>query len=450
MPKVSIVMPSYNVARFIRECMESVVNQTLTDIEIICVDKYSNDGTREILEEYASRDVRIKILNDDLGSCGYANNIGIAAASGKYIGIVETDDIIEPEMFEALYHIAENENLDYVKADFNEFTQDTNAEKIICRHQVLRQHLQRLYNQVFIAADYPELIWDDYCMWTGIYKKSFLVEHNVKFQESKGAAYQDHGFLWQVECQAGRVMYIDKTFYNYRKNNEFCSMNNPKALQMDLIELKFIRNFLDKYKKRNEIHMWFFYRKVYNALEARVIQYLNTNSEITPEFIECIQQYAEILEDGYSTGEISEHIYSIGTLEAIWALRRSVDEYLKLIKSRVQTAVILKTDLLNQIKGREKIIIFGCGENGNQLYWLLVNNKADNQVVCFCDNNSSRWGSKLLSNNIYSPEEATALYEDAYFIIANGEYYLDMRRQLLSLGISKSQILLYNKKLEDI
>ena len=111
-PKVSVVMPSLNVALYIRECIESVLNQTLKDIEIICVDAGSTDGTLEILKEYADKDPRISIINSDRKSYGYQMNLGMDAAAGEYMGIVETDDIADFDMFETLYNAAKADDLD--------------------------------------------------------------------------------------------------------------------------------------------------------------------------------------------------------------------------------------------------------------------------------------------------------------------------------------------------
>ena len=94
MPKVSIIMPSLNVASYIEECMESVIHQSLQDIEILCVDAGSTDGTLEILNEYAKKDGRIRVIKSDRKSYGCQMNLGMKKASGKYIGIVETDDYL--------------------------------------------------------------------------------------------------------------------------------------------------------------------------------------------------------------------------------------------------------------------------------------------------------------------------------------------------------------------
>ena len=122
MIKVSVIMPSLNVAPYIRECLESVVNQSLNDIEIICVDAGSTDGTREIIAEYAKNDQRIRCIDSDMKSYGHQVNLGIEAAIGDYIAVLETDDYIDTCMYEKLYDTASVYDLDYIKSDFDAFT----------------------------------------------------------------------------------------------------------------------------------------------------------------------------------------------------------------------------------------------------------------------------------------------------------------------------------------
>ena len=117
-PKVSIVMPTYNVEKYFRQCMESVINQTLTDIEIIPVDDGSPDNCGAIMDEYAAKDSRIKPIHQQNGGYGKAVNAGINAATGEYIGIVETDDWCDPKMFEKLYTQAKKLDADVCKCDF--------------------------------------------------------------------------------------------------------------------------------------------------------------------------------------------------------------------------------------------------------------------------------------------------------------------------------------------
>lgn len=115
--KISIILPSLNVGHYISECMESAINQTLEDIEIICVDAGSTDGTLEILREYERRDSRIKVVVSDKKSMGYQYNLGMNTASGEYIGFLEGDDYIPREMYKELYDVAHANDVDFVKSD---------------------------------------------------------------------------------------------------------------------------------------------------------------------------------------------------------------------------------------------------------------------------------------------------------------------------------------------
>ena len=127
--KISIIMPSFNVAPYIEECIKSVMGQTLQDIEIICVDAGSTDGTLDVLKRVESQDLRIHIIHSDKKSYGYQVNIGIKEAKGEYVGIVETDDFIASNMYEELYNIASEYNLDYVKGKYSSFISINNQTK---------------------------------------------------------------------------------------------------------------------------------------------------------------------------------------------------------------------------------------------------------------------------------------------------------------------------------
>ena len=106
MTNLSIIIPTLNSAHYLKECIDSVLNQLLCDIEIIVVDANSTDGTLQILQDYAKSDSRLSLIISERKSYGYQMNLGIAKAQGEYIGIVESDDFIKPTMFERLYSIA--------------------------------------------------------------------------------------------------------------------------------------------------------------------------------------------------------------------------------------------------------------------------------------------------------------------------------------------------------
>ena len=112
MVKVSVIVPVYNVDKYLEECLDSIVNQTLNDIEIICVNDGSTDGSLKILEDYASKDDRIKIITQENGGLSVARNTGIDVAKGEYLSFVDSDDFIGLEMFDKMYDQAHSQDLD--------------------------------------------------------------------------------------------------------------------------------------------------------------------------------------------------------------------------------------------------------------------------------------------------------------------------------------------------
>ncbi len=161
--KISIIMPSLNVAGYIDEAIASVRKQTLEDIEIICVDAGSTDGTREIIAKHASEDSRVKVIDSPVKSYGYQVNAGIDATRGEYIAILETDDYVDPEMYGSLYDAASSGKHDYVKCDYDAYFTDDNGERVFSRRHVGRS--EDLYHDTFIPKEYPDIAFDDWHLW---------------------------------------------------------------------------------------------------------------------------------------------------------------------------------------------------------------------------------------------------------------------------------------------
>ena len=245
--KVSVILPSLNVAAYIRECLDSVVNQALQELEIICIDAGSTDGTTEILEEYTGRDSRIVLLHSEIKSYGRQVNMGLDHAGGKYVAILETDDWIEKDMYKCLYAIAEENRLDYVAADFDTFISLQNGCNYFTRQHIFPDVEQRnmgqdeggmfpipahdWYEQVLGPDRIAVLRSTDYVLWKGIYSRKFLIENGIRLHESPGAAFQDMGFLQQVKSYAKRAVYIDKSFYRYRQGREEASSGCAEGLR---------------------------------------------------------------------------------------------------------------------------------------------------------------------------------------------------------------------------
>lgn len=209
MPKVTVLVPVYNVEKYLRQCMESIVNQTLKDIEIICINDGSTDASLEILKEYGSRDSRITIVDKQNTGYGNSMNIGLEMANGEYIGIIESDDFAELDMFDTLYSLAKEDNLDVARSEFyyydNNTGRDTKSNSDYVPH-----------NKVIRPSDELSVFYQQPSIWANIYRKSFIKNNKIKFLETPGASYQDTSFTFKVYSLADRYEMINQAFLHYR------------------------------------------------------------------------------------------------------------------------------------------------------------------------------------------------------------------------------------------
>lgn len=256
---ISIIMPSLNVKPFIEECLLSVINQTLTEIEIICVDAGSTDGTLEILEKYAEKDSRIKIYNSDKKSYGYQMNLGISKATGSYIGIVETDDFIDSKMYETLYGLTDNGEVDLAKVNFYHYYDDS-SQRIDTSKRNLPKKPFRVYGNADILNGHPSI-------WAAIYKKSFLESNNIKFMEAPGGGWVDNPFLFQTILSADKITYKDEAFYYYRELNPSSSTNDLKDLTLPMRRMMDNLDVMEDYSCIDE--------DILNALYIRIFWHIH-------------------------------------------------------------------------------------------------------------------------------------------------------------------------------
>lgn len=222
-PNVSVVVPCYNVERYVEECLRSIMGQTLHNIEIICVNDGSTDSTLEVLQRLANEDSRISII--DKPNTGYGNtmNIGFAAAKGEYIGIVESDDYVEPNMMEVLYGLAKEHDLDVSKSEF--FFYYTKPE---VSNRLSFEYWHDNHGKLFHPDEENFFVFTCRpCIWSAIYRASFIREKNVMFNETPGASYQDASFNFEVWLKAQRCWWVREGLIHYRQDNEQSSVNSP-------------------------------------------------------------------------------------------------------------------------------------------------------------------------------------------------------------------------------
>lgn len=433
MSKVSIIMPSLNVKNYIVECMDSVLSQTLQDIEILAIDAGSTDGTLEILKNYASKDSRVQVIVSDKKSYGYQLNLGISMAKGEYIGVVETDDFIEQDMFEVLYAKAIEEKADYVKGTAQAFMDV--SPKVRMKNTIWCVSDKKQMNRVICPQKNPELFVTDRFLWLGIYRSDFI--KNIKLNESPGAAFQDIGFSFQVIKNAERAVYLDKNVYFYRQDNGNASSHDVRAFQYLEAEYQYVKSFLDETDME-----WnrYYYLKMLNQCLGRFRMMAVTGRfwEQTYEKMQIIRLW---LAEAVEKGILTEYIVGDERWEKLQYLIESPE---KLFEKYVQ----YYCDGMQRIhrravtKKNEPFIIFGCGKLG-KFCCALLKSKYPDSLILFCDNNSELWGTKIQGTKVLSPKAAINGHPNATYIIAMYKHRDSVRQQLEMNKILEEQICEY-------
>lgn len=224
-PKVSVILPIYNAGHYLEQCLDSMVAQTLSDMEIICVNDGSTDGSDEVIRSYCRGDSRFSMVDKPNGGYGQSMNRGIDAAKGEYIGIVEPDDFVDPQMFERLYEAATcyTPNAQIAKGPYWRVCEADSPDE-----KTFRSNYEGAFKgqrQPFTIFERNDFLYRHPSIWSAIYEKSFLDEHSIRFKEIPGAGWADNPFFIQTLCQAERICYVDEAFYHYREDNISGSSN---------------------------------------------------------------------------------------------------------------------------------------------------------------------------------------------------------------------------------
>ena len=253
MPKISIIVPIYNVEKYLRRCLDSIISQTLKDIEIILATD-GPENCNKICEEYAQKDNRIIILQNP-GSYGKGFNKGLEIASGEYIGIVEADDWCNLEMYEKLYKKAKEYNADVVKCGF--FTIYDKEQKIVTFGKSIPENFSIYDNSWFLS-------WQP-SVWSCIYNKKFLIENNIKMIETK-QSFIDAPYHYETLYKANKYIIVKEPLYYYYQKNTTQSTKNVNATD-GLNSEKYAYSKITQYPKIwNELKEGFLYATVMNLL----------------------------------------------------------------------------------------------------------------------------------------------------------------------------------------
>lgn len=316
-PSVSIIVPIYNVEKYLKECLNSCRKQTLKNIEIICVDDGSTDGSLGIVQKLAKKDKRIKCITKKNSGYGNTMNIGIDNAKGEYIGIVESDDFVAQDMFEVLYNIAVKKNVDIVKSDYYTFKTNKKGKREF--HYEKTCNDPKFYNLKLIPKKKKEIFTFQMNTWTGIYRNSFLKQNNIRHNETPGASYQDNGFWFQTLSLANSIIFINRAFYYYRQDNPNSSINSRGKVFCMNEEYDFIFKFIMAHPTvKAEFINQYVVKKFFN--------YMYTYERISDEYkLEFLKRFSEEFNALQQSKIVN--IYNIQNPWIIAMLGRIMDNY---------------------------------------------------------------------------------------------------------------------------
>ena len=271
MPKVSVIVPFYNVEGYIEKCLDTLVNQTLEDIEIILVNDGSKDNSiliaKKFLEKYPKK---IVYLEKENGGLSDARNFGIPYAKGEYIAFLDSDDYVEKNMYEEMYNLAKKENSDMVQCNFYWEYIDKNKKKI--------GDMQKYSNK-------KELITKGRVeAWNKLIKREILENEEIRFP--KGLRYEDVEFTYKLAPYLEKVSFIDKPFIHYiqRQNSISNSQNERTAEIFDILD-----NVIKYYKEKN------IYEEYKNELEYIYVKTVFCRSLLRMTKIENVEIRRKII-----------------------------------------------------------------------------------------------------------------------------------------------------------
>ncbi|MBE7703832.1 MAG: glycosyltransferase [Cyanobacteria bacterium SIG28] len=410
MAKVSIIVPTYNVEQYLVECMESIINQTLQDIEIICVDDGATDNSGKILDDYAEKDSRIKVIHKQNEGYGKAMNVGLDTATGEYIGIVEPDDYVALDMFESLYKVAKENNVDFVKADFQRFVGEKN-EKTFYYQKIVNN--DEYYNKIVNIQDDQIPFRFIKNTWAGIYNREYLNKHNIRHNETPGASYQDNGFWFQTYCYSSKCYFSNKDFYRVRRDNPNSSINNKEKVFIIQDEYKFIYDILEKnglLEKFKNIY----YEAKYGSYFFCLKRIDNKYKKIWLEAFKDDFQKA-IDNNEFDKEEINPRVYrnikQITTNYQKWYRRFKKKRALGLLRQES-----IKNRFAKQISIRPNSRIMFWGASKFLKEFLDEREITTDNVIGILDKNPARKGSYFNGYEIYTPDEINDLKPNVVII----------------------------------
>lgn len=407
---ISVIIPVFNAEKYISNCLESIINQSFKNLEIICINDGSTDGTLNILEEYSKNDNRIKVISKENEGQGIARNIGISQANGKYISFVDADDWIDLDAYKILHEYMVNNDLDVLFFQLINYINSSGnlVETDLYNHSFFKED-ELLFNQ----EDYDDFLFNiPVCPVSKLYKTDFLKENNFNFQSD--VIFEDNYFFYNMYFHAKRLGFIKKHFYYRRRHEESVTQNFNRnnfgivKVTNRLLDLFCELNEYEKYKKDLVNHLfsmveeWFLKCPLY--LKEEFFQLIKENSKAIFDFKDDFicnlnKKYKKIYHVFIDSEDYIEFITKYKLIDLEWD---SIDSVKKDYKISVVIPTYNTGDILhrtmnsieNQTLGFENIEVIIVDDNSNNETIDIINQYStfENVKVIYLKSNTGAAG----------------------------------------------------------
>lgn len=400
MCKVSVIIPVYNVEKYLPACMDSVLAQTLREIEIVCIDDASPDRCPEILDQYAAQDRRVRVIHlPENHQQGYGRNRGLEQAQGEYVYFLDSDDMITPEAMEELYNLAARERLDGIFFDSQVLFESAELERKNAGYSTCRKgyYEQRVYGgPELLDAFVTQREWDCYVQ-REFWRRDYLLEKGIRFPER--TEHEDEYFAFAAILQAERMRWVPGQYFirRYRANSVMTRKAHPK-----------------------DFHGYFVnYCKMVDLVESHGIQSSGAESNIVHMYDKMLQFYPL-----FSDREDPKTWFRTEEERRFYELFRYARQYDKYCVDRVQA-------LCNQLPPSSRIWIYGAGVLGRVVYKGLAS--AGFAIKGFLVTSMDGNPHVLFGHEVRSVDSVPA-EEDAIVVIAAGKGY---RQEIIQSVVEK-------------
>lgn len=426
--KVSVIIYVKNTADYIKQCIMSVRNQTLQEIEILVIDGGSTDGTRAIIEKMKEQDARIRTF-DAPASVGAQFNIGLQEARGQYIGVCEADDFVPSEMYERQYRIVKENNLDVLRAGYYQVCNVDGVE----------------YRFEHKACGNPE--WTDKVIenngflflgeavngyWSGLYSRQFLMDYGIRMNETGGAAHQDLSFSFLTQMYAARIWFMKEAFYCYRIDNLKASAYSLQGIGLHIKEY-------EELKKQLELRgQWEKYKTVFFSWELLSYRWFlrRLPGKVRKTEIERVYRYLQIQkeENGYCLTHVMNTVQDLSK-----ALLKDEADFSEEILAGIENSKDFFAYITSSFQADNRILIFGVGQIGKILKQFFELHQKETVLL---DNDSKLQHTGYMGQRVYQPEKAVKNFSNEKIVISSAIHSQEMKRQLYKLGVPEERLLI--------